>query len=590
MESARPRIVRRRPRRGSIERPVNVRLVRSASLVLVVPVLLLGFTIARPGPLPPSPLPSTFDGPTSTRLTRDLARDYPTRVPGSAGARRAAGWYREQLALYALPVRVDTWQEDVPGLGRVELQNLVTVVPGQSSEAIAVVAHRDNRPETSGANDNASGTAALIELARPYARSALGTPGVQPLHTLVFVSTDAGAYGAAGMRRFVRTPQGRRVVTAIVLDGISGPERPVVRVGGVGGRSPAPSLVRTLTARVDDALPAGIRRPGLLEQAVGLGLRFGYGEQAVLLDAGVAAVRFGNAGDGVPLSGSDEPVGIRAGMVARLGGAAEATLASLDQGVALPRSTHGYLFLGDRAIRGWSLQLLLVSLLVPFAAMLVDLHVRLRRRGVRIGPAFAAVRRRLGFWLTVGGAVLLASLAGVFAHDRDGVPSAGDPAYGSWPVVGLILLGLAIVLAWLVARMRLLPRRPVTVEEEVAGQLAGLVTLGAAAVLTALANPYALGFLAPSILAWAWLPQLGGRPRWLRDLLYGIGLVAPPLVLVVLAAQLDLGARSVLYAVSLATTGIVPWLQTLALLVWTAAAAQLGAVEAGRYAPGRESG
>lgn len=590
MESARPRIVRRRPRRGSIERPVNTRLVRSASLVLVLPLLLVGFTIARPGPLPPSPLPPIFDAATTTRLTRDLARDYPSRVPGSSGAIRAAGWYREQLALYGLSVRVDAWDERVPGLGTVALQNLITIVPGQSNEAIAIVAHRDNRPGTSGANDNASGTAALIELARPYARSAIGTPGVQPVHTLVFVSTDAGAYGDAGVRRFLRTPAGKRVVTALVLDGLAGGGRPRVSVGGLDGRSPAPSLVRTLTARVDAAVPAGAKRPGLFEQAIGLGLGFGYGEQAILLGGDVSAVRIGNASDGVPLAGADEPSEIRPTSIARLGGAAEAVLGSLDQAVALPTSTHGFLFLGDRAVRGWSLQLLLIALLVPFAAALVDLHARLRRRGVRIAPAFVAVRRRLGFWLFTGASVLVASLAGVFAHDRAGPLAAGDPSVAGWPVLGLVALGAVIVLGWLVARMRLLPRRPVTVEEDVAGQLAGLVTLGLAAVLTALANPYALGFLAPSILAWTWLPQLGDRPRWARDTLYGIGLVGPPLVLVVLAAELDIGARSALYAISLSTTGVVPWLQTLAVLVWAAAAAQLGAVEAGRYAPGRASG
>lgn len=590
MDSARPRIVRRRPRRGSIERPVNARLVRTASLVLILPILLVGFTIARPGPLPPSQLPPTFDGPTATRLARDLARDYPNRVPDSAGARGAAEWVRAQLALYDLPVRVDAWDERVPGLGLVRLQNLVSVVPGQSADAIAIVAHRDDSRGSSGANDNGSGTAALIELARPYARGAGGQEGVQPLHTLVFVSTDAGAYGGAGIRRFVQSRIGRTVVTALVLDGLAGGQRPVVRVSGPGGRSPAPSLVRTVTARVDAALPAGIRRPGLVEQAVGLGLRFGYGEQAPLLGAGISAVRFGNAPDGTSPPGSDELEDIRSVTLTRLGGAAEAVLASLDQAVALPRSTHGFLFFGDRAVRGWSLQLLLVALLVPFAAVVVDLYARVRRRGVRVAPAFVAIRRRLGFWLVAGLAVLVASTAGVFPHDRPGAIAAGDPGVTRWPVLGLIVLGAVIVLAWLVARVRLLPRRPVTVEEEVAGQLAGLTTLGAAAVLTAIANPYALLFVAPSILAWTWLPQLGDGPRWARDLLYGVGLAAPAVVLIVLAAQLDLGARAALYAVSLATTGIVPWLQTLALLVWAAAAAQLGAVEAGRYAPGRESG
>ncbi|MBM3678591.1 MAG: Zn-dependent exopeptidase M28, partial [Actinobacteria bacterium] len=305
MESARPRIVRRRPRRGSIERPINLRLVRSASLALVVPVLLVGFTIARPGPLPPSATPSAFDAASATLLAQTLARDKPARVPGSATALAAGLWYREQLALYALPTSTDRWRETIRGLGTVQLQNVVTVIEGQSAAAIAVVAHRDSGAGTNGANDNASGTAALIELARAYAPTSSGSAGVRPLHTLVFLSTDAAAFGGAGIRRFLASPIARDVIAAVVLDGIGGSARPAIRVGGIGGRSPAPSLVRTVASRIDGAVPMGARSPGLLEQVVGLGLGFGYGEQAVLLGSGISAVRIGNSSDGEGAPGAD---------------------------------------------------------------------------------------------------------------------------------------------------------------------------------------------------------------------------------------------------------------------------------------------
>ena len=68
-----------------------------------------------------------------------------------------------------------------------------------------ITAHRDNSGEGPSANDNASGTGALIELARSYA-SVGGTTlaQAQPAHTLVFVSTDGGAFGALGAARFAR--------------------------------------------------------------------------------------------------------------------------------------------------------------------------------------------------------------------------------------------------------------------------------------------------------------------------------------------------------------------------------------------------
>ena len=54
---------------------------------------------------------------------------------------------------------MERFTAQIPGRGRVELQNLVTVVRGASQRAIVITAHRDNTGEGGGANDNASGTA-----------------------------------------------------------------------------------------------------------------------------------------------------------------------------------------------------------------------------------------------------------------------------------------------------------------------------------------------------------------------------------------------------------------------------------------------
>ncbi len=91
----------------------------------------------------------------------------------------------------------------MPGLGRVRLRNLWAVAQGQSSDAIVVMAHRDDTGTGPGANNDASGTAALVELARGYAQA--GTPAgqrVRSAHTIVFLSTDAGSFGGLGALRF----------------------------------------------------------------------------------------------------------------------------------------------------------------------------------------------------------------------------------------------------------------------------------------------------------------------------------------------------------------------------------------------------
>ena len=53
----RARATRARPRRGSVERPVNARLVRGTWLLVALPLLLAAFSVGRPQPLPPPTLP-----------------------------------------------------------------------------------------------------------------------------------------------------------------------------------------------------------------------------------------------------------------------------------------------------------------------------------------------------------------------------------------------------------------------------------------------------------------------------------------------------------------------------------------------------
>jgi len=86
------------------------------------------------------------------------------------------------------------------------------------------IAHRDGTGAGPGANDNASGTAALLELARTYARPQSETQtAVQPTHTLVFLSTDGGAYGGLGALRYARrAAEGGHVVAVLNLDALAG--------------------------------------------------------------------------------------------------------------------------------------------------------------------------------------------------------------------------------------------------------------------------------------------------------------------------------------------------------------------------------
>src|SRR5262245_43775671 len=123
---------RRRPRRGSIERPVNARLYRASFLVVLLPLLLLLATVTKPVALPGPTLPPAFDAEVAAGLARELATQYPDRSPGSPGALAAATWFRQKMAVYDLPTRTAVWQESIPGIGKRRLQNVMAVVRGSS--------------------------------------------------------------------------------------------------------------------------------------------------------------------------------------------------------------------------------------------------------------------------------------------------------------------------------------------------------------------------------------------------------------------------------------------------------------------------
>ncbi|HET8741389.1 MAG TPA: M28 family peptidase [Gaiella sp.] len=586
MEPARLGTSKRRPRRGSVERPVDGRLVRKTSLVVLAPLLLLLLTLGRSGPLPAPALPPAFDRATAASLTTDLARENPSRVPGSLGAADAAAWFRDTLALYGLTVREDRWRQDVPGVGRVELRNLAAVVPGTVPQTIVVVAHRDNEGDTAGANDNASGTAALVELARAYATAGATESARTPLHTLVFLSTDGGAFGSLGAARFAsHSPLARRAVAVVSLDGLGGSSPPRLELSGLDGRSPPPALVRTASARIADETGRDPSLPGVLSQLVGLALPFGYGEQSPVLSAHVPAIRIATGSDaGIP-PGGDELSDLDPVRLGRLGRASEALLTSLDQAVELPTATNGALFVGHRTVRGWALELVLIACVIPFAAATLDLLSRTRRRGLRLRPAWRALRRRFGLWLVLLLIVGVASFVGALPREPRLPPPPDQPPLDSWPLGLLAILALVGALVWLRSRARLRGRDPADPEDELAAYTVAFVALLGIAIGTVLVSPYSLLFVVPSLYAWLWLPQLRSSPAWVTDVAYGAGLVGPVLAVVVLAEQLDLGARAPVYAAALLTTGVVPWGATLALTAWAAVAGLVGAVAAGSYVP-----
>jgi hypothetical protein len=150
------------------------------------------------------------------------ASEMEGREPGNPGHERAAAWIENAFREAGLvPARggegsfADSWEQDAGDPARtIDFKNLVGQVSGTSSdlrgEVVVVVAHYDHLgrgwPEVRegnqgvlhpGADDNASGVAALVELARSFGS------GPPPDRTILFAAFDGEEAGRVGSQRLV---------------------------------------------------------------------------------------------------------------------------------------------------------------------------------------------------------------------------------------------------------------------------------------------------------------------------------------------------------------------------------------------------
>lgn len=82
--------------------------------------------------------------------------------------------------------------------------NIIGYIPGKTSNAIVISAHYDHLGTVdgkiyNGADDNASGTAALLKIAAHFAKN-------KPNNTLIFAAFDAEEMGLQGAKAFVANP------------------------------------------------------------------------------------------------------------------------------------------------------------------------------------------------------------------------------------------------------------------------------------------------------------------------------------------------------------------------------------------------
>ena len=291
-------------------------------------------------------LPSTPSAPCDWRTI------WRSELPGSlardGGRSRGGQVVRRPATAVRIRRPAGGFEATVAGRGRLHFVNLVAVVPGRSTSAIVVVAHRDNSGVGTGANDNASGTAALIELARSYANPAAASTApstsrrVRPAHTIVFLSTDGGALGGVGAAHFAEhSPLARDVVAVVDLDAIAGPGRARLEFAG---RQAADAQHRLARDRRCAHARAGARRRAAAERARAScsisPSRSASTSRRRSSAQGIPAVTLTSSGDRPPSAVGDTPEQLSAAArLGQIGRASQQLLGSLDEGLELAQGT-----------------------------------------------------------------------------------------------------------------------------------------------------------------------------------------------------------------------------------------------------------
>jgi aminopeptidase YwaD len=201
---------------------------------------------AEPATPSVEPAPAVFDGSAALRDVTALAR-IGVRKEGWLNEHRAADFIAGRLRSMGYEAEVRTLK--LPN-GRTS-RNVVARASGESTRVIVLGAHLDSKPPSPGANDNASGCAALLEIARIVAD--------RP----VYASVEFVFFGAEemfdknpdhhhyGSRRYVKllSASERKAVTAMIsMDMIGSGPSFVSRTMGIGPKTLSNLLVKRAKA------------------------------------------------------------------------------------------------------------------------------------------------------------------------------------------------------------------------------------------------------------------------------------------------------------------------------------------------------
>lgn len=531
-------------------------MYRVALVVWLVIVVIALFTLGRPNTPSLSDEPVTFDGARAADDMREIVAQFPQRVAGSDVDDRAGIWFYDQFEQLGLETHTQGFTASVDGKD-VALRNVWAVAPGQTAGTILLLANRDTPPlATQGANNNASGAAALLELARSFTVTAHD-------HTLVYLVTTGDAYGALGARQFVEDYEGQDDLWGVIaLRQIATRERRGMGVDGWSATAKtAPPWLWLLASPAARAHINGrALLPGVAAQVINLAAPTNSGSQGPFVADGIPAVTISAVGEQITPQ-NDTLDAVSEDALRRTGSAVQAMVMAVDAGQRPEARSGGTIFLTSRrTLPGGSLALILAGGLLPLLAVTVDLFAHSRRERVPLRPAFARAMLHLAPWLIVMAIVYLANLVGLLPKSPEAVIPAASPLVQDPQYIRVaIFIGVLIAVYVYAVRVERRLERGVANDPRATILVAhvSLVVIAATAVLV---NPYSLMLVLPAALLWP-LARPGSWPRAL--LVPYSGLVMIPIVLVYFAWRLHIGGNVWWYFLLLLETRTIPILVVL---------------------------
>jgi aminopeptidase YwaD len=186
-----------------------------------------------------------FSKPRAMKHVRALAKDIGVRVRGRKGERRAAKYIAERLESFGYLVEIGKFDVD-----NRRSRNVNAIWPGAIKHPFVIGAHMDTVAGSPGANDNASGTAVMLEIARDFA----GTAKAKLIRFVAFGSEEYGLDGRhhVGSHKFVRRQgqKGRQRLPGMISVDMIAQGRPlIVATAGIG----PPIVARVVHKKMDQA-------------------------------------------------------------------------------------------------------------------------------------------------------------------------------------------------------------------------------------------------------------------------------------------------------------------------------------------------